>query len=94
MADYDNAIAACDRALYIEDDFAKAYIQKSNALIAKSEHKAAVECLELCQTFKGRFIFQLNTNNLGSSLSLLQLVPNQHTSPKISTVPFLQRVLL
>ena len=48
MKDYDKAIEACDRALYIEEDFVKGYIQKSNALLAKKSHKEAVECLELC----------------------------------------------
>ena len=48
MKDFDKAIEVCDRALYIEDDFVKGFIQKSNALIAKKCHKEAVECLELC----------------------------------------------
>ena len=48
LKDYDKAIEACDRAIYIEEDFAKAFIQKSNALIAQKHHKEAVECLEEC----------------------------------------------
>ena len=48
LEDYDGAITDCDRALYIEESFVKAYIQKSNALLCKEEFTAAVACLEEC----------------------------------------------
>ena len=42
----DEAIVACDRALYIEDDFVKGYVQKSIALIGKGALSDSVTCLE------------------------------------------------
>lgn len=48
LKDYEKAIEACNRAIYIEDDFSKAYLQKSNALVAQKHYKESVECLEEC----------------------------------------------